>query len=214
MHRVPSSILKQGGIRIAVDEILRWRVVSTYGLANGDAGFSVLHAGVALRHQHAVLVCLVLACLCGYLFELDSRSSGDGDRMRGTQVAGPGRRSGSRTDTAPTAFDFARLSYAEGLALANEKITARLRLISEPMHGDNLTTLYSCQSEDRVSRSVSFAPDQAPGLSARHEELTVEGRLDVRFHDSWKVDGQVIPGRVELRIVDAEIITPRNVELH
>jgi hypothetical protein len=167
-----------------------------------------------LRHQHIVVGFLVLAALCAYLLKADWRTAGDGDSTCDTEFAAPAFPATPRSGTAPAALDFARVTYAEAQPLVGKRVSFRLQITSEAMHGDNSTTLFSCRSEDRLTRSVSFASEQAPTLSKKDMELTVEGLLEIRFHDSWTIHGQVIPAYLELRIVDAKIMAPRSVEAH
>jgi hypothetical protein len=74
------------------------------------------------------------------------------------------------------------------------------------MAADDARVLYSCQSTDHLARSVCFPGDKAPNPVNVGTELTVGGRLQVRFHDSWTVAGQIIPANFELRLIDAEVI--------
>jgi hypothetical protein len=118
-------------------------------------------------------------------------------------------RSRAPSDVAsPAIYNFARLSLSEARELDRTWIIASLRIESEPMESDGQTTTYNCHSGDKLVRSVSFPGDRTPSDVKVRSELTVEGQLRIRFHDSWAINGRIIPAYFELRLTDAKVVKP------
>jgi hypothetical protein len=113
-------------------------------------------------------------------------------------------------DSSPrqTIYDFARMTFHEARGVEGKRIAVSLRIDSEPMDTDDFGTMFICRSEDNLARSVCFPIDRTVAVERQHTDLNIEGRLEIRFHDSWTVNGQVIPSYMELRLTDAEVIKP------
>jgi hypothetical protein len=111
-------------------------------------------------------------------------------------------------ETRPTIHDFIDVTLQQALQLEGKLIMVWIRLNTTPMKTEDKSTMYSFRGEDNLARSVIFSVGREPRSDQLGTEVTIEGRLQVRFHDSWKIYGQVIPAYVELRLIEARNVEP------
>ncbi len=172
----------------------------------GDVEFRDANDGVVMMRQKSVLLALgVFVSFCVCFFKSDDRI-GCGCADSCSEAAASGQDREAQTAPQSRTFDFAQMSLREARSLEGKRVIARLKIASEAMAADNESVLYSCRSADRLARSVCFPKNRAPESAKIDSEMCVDGQLQIRFHDSWTVSGQVIPAYFELRLIDAEIV--------
>jgi hypothetical protein len=170
-------------------------------LSAGDANDGV----VTLRQKLALLGLGVFVSLFVCLVKSDDRSR-FGCADLSPEAAAPFRACDLETIAPSTIFNFTRISLREAHGLEGKRIIAQLQIASKPMAADDAHVLYNCRSADHLVRSLCFPKDRVPDSANVDSELTVSGQLQIRFHNSWTMNGQVIPAYFELRLIDAEVV--------